>query len=170
VRLLLGIDGGQSSTVGLLAEEFGRIRARAVGPPADLVGEPRDSRRRAEVLEAVAASARAQAGLPTDVAFAAVVAGLSGHDPGEPAPPPPRLRAARLLLVHDAETAHVGAFDGGDGIVVVAGTGSVALGSRARCGRARAAGATSSATRAAHSRSLARPSSGRWRRRIAVAP
>lgn len=139
MRLLLGIDGGQSSTVGLLAEEFGRIRARAVGPPADLVGEPRDSRRRAEVLEAVAASARVQAGLPTNVAFAAVVAGLSGHDPGEPAPPPPRLRAARLLLVHDAETAHVGAFDGGDGIVVVAGTGSVALGVAGEV-RARAGG------------------------------
>jgi N-acetylglucosamine kinase-like BadF-type ATPase len=128
VRLCAGIDGGQSSTDCIVGDEAGNALGRAAGPPADLVGEARDSERQAAVLDGVLAGALADAGLPADSPFAAVVAGLSGYDHGDA--PVPRLSTPveRLQVVHDAKIAHAGAFDGEPGIVVLAGTGSVAFG------------------------------------------
>ncbi len=127
MRLFAGIDGGQTATVVAIGDES-RTLARAAGPPADLVGQPRDSPRQRAALEAALDAGLDEAGLPRDTRFASIVAGISGFDAGLS----PRLdlgaRAERARIVHDSEIAHAGALDGEAGIVVIAGTGSVALG------------------------------------------
>jgi N-acetylglucosamine kinase-like BadF-type ATPase len=133
-----GIDGGQSSSLCAIAGDDGAVLARVTGPPADLVGEPLGSQRQAGLIDALLARARAAAGIANDTEFAAVVAGISGA--GEEAPPDPAPRTPNVRVVHDSEIAHAGAFDGGPGILVIAGTGSVALGIDADGRRARAGG------------------------------
>ncbi len=138
MKYCAGIDGGQSSTECAIGDEWGVILARASGPAADLVGEPRDSPRQAAALESVLAVALGRAKLPDSTSFAAVVAGLSGYDGGESPLPAPAFERFRAL--HDSEIAHAGAFDGAPGIVLIAGTGSVALGIDGEGKRARAGG------------------------------
>jgi N-acetylglucosamine kinase-like BadF-type ATPase len=127
MRLFAGIDGGQSSTIACIGDES-NVLARGAGPPADLVGEPRDSPRRREALESALDAALASAGLPPETRFASIVAGLSGYDAGFAPHLDLGARAERVRVVHDSEIAHAGALDGEAGIVVIAGTGSVALG------------------------------------------
>jgi N-acetylglucosamine kinase-like BadF-type ATPase len=126
--LCAGIDGGQSSTTAILGDARGRVLARASGPPAALVGLARDSGRQAQILDGVLAEALAAAGLPSETRFAAVVAGISGYDEGESATPVLSARVGAFHVVHDALIAHAGALDGAAGIVVIGGTGSVAIG------------------------------------------
>ncbi len=128
MKIFAGIDGGQSSSSAVLGDESGAVLARVSGPPADLVGETRDSRRQAGVLEALLAGALVRAGLAADTRFASVVAAISGYDEGESPAPSLAVAADSLRFVHDTVAAHAGAFDGGPGIVVIAGTGSVAYG------------------------------------------
>ncbi|HTV73020.1 MAG TPA: BadF/BadG/BcrA/BcrD ATPase family protein, partial [Candidatus Acidoferrales bacterium] len=71
--------------------------------------------------------ARRSAGLGDDAVFEAVVCGLTGYEEGEPQPTL-QTRARRLRVLHDSEIALTAALDGGAGIVVIGGTGSVALG------------------------------------------
>ncbi len=135
--MFAGIDGGQSSSVCVLGDDAGTVLARVSGPPADLVGEPPNSTRRRDTIDALLASAAERAGLPNRFEFRAVVAGVSGADPEIAPAPAPRTRNVRI--VHDTEIAHAGAFDGAPGVLVIAGTGSVALaidehGNRARAG------------------------------------
>ena len=138
--LYAGIDGGQTSTECVVADETGRVLARAGGPPADLVGLSRESTRRANVLDAVLQAALRLAGLPAEVHFTSIVAGVSGFDEGYAVAPLIRTSHERFAIVHDAEAAHAGALEGGPGIVVIAGTGSVALGIDAAGKRVRAGG------------------------------
>ncbi len=133
MRLFAGIDGGQSSTVAAIGDET-RTLARGTGPPADLVGEARDSPRRRVALEAALDAALDGAGLPRGSRFAAVVAGLSGFDAGLSTEVEFGARAEVARTVHDSEIAHAGALDGEAGIVVIAGTGSAALGNAERGG------------------------------------
>jgi len=140
VRYCAGIDGGQSSTVCAIGDEQGTVLARASGAPADLVGETRGSARQANVLDRVLADALAAAGLAQSTAFAAIVAGLSGYDEGHSHRPALQTPNESFRVLHDAEIAHAGAFDGAPGILVIAGTGSVAFGTNEEGARARAGG------------------------------
>jgi len=81
VTLYAGIDGGQSSTVAVVGDGA-RTLGRGVGPPADLVGESRDSRRQVRALEGALGDALSHAGLARDTLVAALVAGISGFDEG----------------------------------------------------------------------------------------
>jgi N-acetylglucosamine kinase-like BadF-type ATPase len=114
LKYCAGIDGGQSSTQCAIGDERGVVIARAGAPPADVDG----------ALEAALAAAN----LPADTQFDAIVAGLSGYDEGLAAPLQLRIVHQHLRATHDTEIAHAGAFDGGPGIALIAGTGSVALG------------------------------------------
>jgi N-acetylglucosamine kinase-like BadF-type ATPase len=140
MRYCAGIDGGQSSTACAIGDEFGVILGRATGPPADLVGEARDSPRQAAVIDKVLGAALKSAKLPKETKFAAIVAGLSGYDPGDSPAPAPGVAHDAFVAVHDTEIAHAGAFDGAPGIALIAGTGSVALGIDEDGKRARAGG------------------------------
>lgn len=127
MKLYAGIDGGQSSTVAVVADERKTILGRGVAGPCDHIGQAADSPRFARALEDAIAGALSDAKLPADSNFEAIVAGISGYE-GEIHGLEPRLRAKRVSYVHDSRIAHAGAFELGDGIVVIAGTGSVAYG------------------------------------------
>ena len=117
-----GIDGGQSGSRTVLADESGTLIVRADGPPlfADGGGRPLVER-----MGALLQSARDRAGFEGPIE--AVVAGISGHDDAAFVPEE-ALGARRARIVHDSVIAHAGALAGYHGIVVAAGSGSVALG------------------------------------------
>ena len=123
--LFAGIDGGQSSTVAVVADESQRILARGSAGPADEVGQGAASTRLRDALSAALADALARAGLPGDSHFASIVAGVSGYD-GRIYGRAPAFSADRVSIVHDTEIAHAGALEGKPGVIAIAGTGSVA--------------------------------------------
>jgi glucosamine kinase len=123
-ELVAGIDGGQSSTVAVVADDRGRILGRGTAGPADEVGVASDSTRLCDALRDALAAASHRANLPEGSRFAAIVAGISGYD-GKARGRMPELPSERVLLVHDAPVAHAGALAGQPGVVVIAGTGSV---------------------------------------------
>ncbi len=119
-----GIDGGQSSTSAAIGDETGVVVGRGRADAADEVGAGAHSSRLRDALRGALSAAREQAGLPRDVSFAAIVAGISGYE-GRLYGRAPELPTPRELLVHDAPIAHAGALAGRPGVVVIAGTGSV---------------------------------------------
>ncbi len=122
-----GVDGGQTSTVAAIGDDRGEV-ARGVGPPADLVGQPREPARQARAIGEALAAACLAGGIPTETRFAGLVAGITGFDAGESAAIDLGPYADRGSVVHDATIAHAAAFAGAAGIVTIAGTGSVAVG------------------------------------------
>jgi glucosamine kinase len=122
-----GLDGGQSTTQAIIADEKGRILGRGSGGPADEIGQSPASTRLRDALRDALADAMRDAKLPSDARFEAIVAGISGYD-GRVRGQSPILSTERLILEHDAPIAHVGALAGKDGVIVIAGTGSVAYG------------------------------------------
>jgi N-acetylglucosamine kinase-like BadF-type ATPase len=127
MTLVAGIDGGQSSTVAVVTDETLRVLGRGVRGPSDFVDEPADSRRCADACEGAVAAALAAAGYPADTPLAAVAIGLSGYE-AAPHGVVPQFGAARVRLLHDAPIALAGAIAQRPGVVVIAGTGSVAYG------------------------------------------
>lgn len=125
MRLYAGIDGGQSSTTAIIADERGRVLGRGRGGPADEVAQGADSTRLRDALSAALGDAARNAQLPQDARFAAIVAGISGYE-GTVYGRAPELPADSLTLLHDTPIAHAGALGGEPGVVVIAGTGSVA--------------------------------------------
>lgn len=119
-----GIDGGQSSTDAVIADESGKVLGRGSAGPSDEIGQGPDSTRLRDALRDALADAVRHAGLPSDTEFAAIAAGISGYE-GRVYGRAPELPAQRLTLVHDSENAHAGALGGDAGVVVIAGTGSI---------------------------------------------
>jgi len=134
-RYIAGVDGGGTKTTVALADEQGRELARRVGP-AGLV-DPRDPTAAAEIVARVIREAIDEAGIghPPE----ALCAGLAGvGNATERQAVEDALSAAglagRVRVVTDGEIALDGALGGGAGIMVIAGTGSIAYG-RAEDGR-----------------------------------
>lgn len=125
MRYVAGIDGGQSATKAAIADERGAVLGLGEAGPSDEVGQGASSTRMHDALAAALESARRDAGLDPSLVFDAVVAGVSGYE-GRLYGAAPALPARSVALVHDAAIAHAGAFAGGSGVVVIAGTGSVA--------------------------------------------
>ena len=127
---VVGIDGGGTRTRYLLADATGGILAHGEGR-GSLLGAG-DDRTVADSLvrEISALAARAGTGLPVD-ALCAGLAGVAGRVDARMRLEN-RLRelgvARRVSIVPDAEVAFVDAFGEADGILLIAGTGSIALG------------------------------------------
>lgn len=122
--LVAGIDGGQTSTLALIADERGRVLARGSAGPADEAGRLGSTTRLRDALSAALAQACRGASLPATTEFAAIVAGVSGYE-GRVYGEKPEMPTPRFILLHDAPIAHAGALGGAPGAVVIAGTGSV---------------------------------------------
>lgn len=120
-----GIDGGQSSTVAVIGDENGHVLARGTAGPADEVGQGPESTRLRDALSGALSDAVERAQLPAQTRFEQIVAGISGYE-GRIYGQPPELPTDILTLEHDAPIAHAGAFAGDPGVLVIAGTGSVA--------------------------------------------
>ncbi|HLA24697.1 MAG TPA: BadF/BadG/BcrA/BcrD ATPase family protein [bacterium] len=142
--IVAGVDGGASSTTCVIADETGRVLGVGRGGPIDHLYLPAGRKRTREAVgEAYVSAARKDR---PRRALRAVVAGLTGLEPGSAE----SRSAVRILkgvtradVVHatwDAEIAFFGASAGGPGVMVIAGTGSVALGRNAAGQTARAGG------------------------------
>lgn len=127
MKLYAGIDGGQSGTTAVIGDDTGAILGRGRGGPADEVGQDASSTRLHDALSGALREALADAHIDAGAEFEAIVAGISGYE-GRVYGRPPELPVRTLSLMHDTPIAHAGALGGGPGIVVIAGTGSVAYG------------------------------------------
>lgn len=129
MKLYAGIDGGQSSTTAVVGDERGTILGTGHAGPADEVGENAQSVRLQTAFRSALRNALRAASLPADAELQAVVAGLSGFNGTTVgADPRERIKSATFVILHDTRIAHAGAFAGRPGVLVIAGTGSVAFG------------------------------------------
>jgi N-acetylglucosamine kinase-like BadF-type ATPase len=141
MRLFLGVDGGQSSTKAVIGDEAGNILGRGAGGPCNHAREG-EGRARLEsgVLTSVGEACR-DAGLDAaTVSFEAACFGMSGGPDDKQFILAEILRARTLVVTTDAAIALTGATETGSGIIVVAGTGSIAYGRNAERRAARAGG------------------------------
>ncbi len=140
-RLYLGVDGGQSSTTALIADDAGLILGRGVGGPCNHV-KAEDARAKfSEALGDCLGQACAQANIsPGQVEFAAACLGFSGGADDKEQYAREAVRSKQWKITHDAEIALTGATAGEPGIMVIAGTGSMAFGRNAAGETARAGG------------------------------
>jgi N-acetylglucosamine kinase-like BadF-type ATPase len=141
MKLFLGVDGGQSSTTALIGDESGQILGKGVGGPCNHA-ETQEGRARLErAVAGCLATACAQAGLdPAAVHFEAACFGMSGGPHDKQAILAAMLRADRLIVTTDAVIALAGATESGEGVITIAGTGSMAFGRNPQGRTARAGG------------------------------
>ncbi len=130
MKLVAGIDGGQSHTTAVIVDQDGVVRGRGRAGPADHVDEPPGSRKFAGASNDALMRALDAAGLPRATRFEAVHAGLSGYDADFDGAQP-QLAAPIVRVQHDAPVALAGAVHTRPAVVVIAGTGSVAYGEAA---------------------------------------
>jgi N-acetylglucosamine kinase-like BadF-type ATPase len=121
----LGVDGGQSSTLALVGDESGEVIGVGRGGPCQADGGLR------EALEPAGA---------LGVTFKAACFGLSGGPETQEVVARGLVHAERFVFTHDAAVALSGALAGEPGIVVIAGTGSIAFGRNLEGRTARAGG------------------------------
>jgi N-acetylglucosamine kinase-like BadF-type ATPase len=141
MRLFLGVDGGQSGTAAIIGDETGRVLGMGEGGPCNhaAAGEGRAKLERA-VTESVGAAC-AQAGLDAaTVTFEAACFGMSGGPDDKREILAGILRVNHLTVTNDAVIALAGATATGQGIITIAGTGSIAFGRNAEGRTARAGG------------------------------
>ena len=141
MAFFLGIDGGGSKTECVLADESGAVLARATGPGSNL--HRVDSDQLWGTVRDCLAQLRRSTGLGV-IAPVAVGAGFAGASDSEAREMARRalvkcLHPARLYVVGDMEVALEAAVGAGRGVVLIAGTGSIAygrndLGQQARAG------------------------------------
>mgnify|MGYP001570937294 CR=1 FL=1 len=136
MKYFLGIDGGQSHTTALIADGSGRILGRGDAGASNHTREPGGRERLITAVTKSVGEALADAGLgdsvPGAVATGCRFAGAHLAMTGEPEDKieiiNELLRADHLVVGHDAPGALAGAMAGGEGVIVLAGTGSVACG------------------------------------------
>ena len=140
MRLFLGVDGGQSGTTAVIGDDTGRVLGTGEAGPCNhaAAGEGRAKLERAVSGSVVAACA--QAGLDAaKVCFEAACFGMSGGPDDKREILAAALRTERLVVTNDAVIALAGATRTGQGIITIAGTGSIAFG-RNPAGRTSRAG------------------------------
>ena len=131
MKYYAGIDAGQSRTVAAISDESGRELGRGEAGAADEIAQGANSTRLRDALRLAYDKAAAAAKLPAGARCARIVAGISGYE-GRVYGKAPELPCDESILLHDAVIAHAGAFEGGPGVAVIAGTGSVAYGANER--------------------------------------
>jgi N-acetylglucosamine kinase-like BadF-type ATPase len=140
MKLFLGVDGGQSGTAAVIGDENGRILGAGEAGPCNhaAAGEGRAKLERA-VTGSVAAACE-QAGLDgSAVGFEAACFGMSGGPDDKREILAATLQVKHLMVTTDAVIALSGATRTGQGIITIAGTGSIAFG-RNPAGRTSRAG------------------------------
>ena len=141
MRLFLGVDGGQSGTTAVIGDETGRILGTGEAGPCNhaAAGEGRAKLERA--IAGSVGAACAQAGLDAAaVRFEAACFGMSGGPDDKREILAATLRVERLVVTDDAVIALAGAIGTGQGIITIAGTGSIAFGRNPAGRTARAGG------------------------------
>src|SRR3954447_6558295 len=142
MKYFLGVDGGQSGTTAVIGDETGRILGTGEAGPCNHAAAAEGRAKLERAIRGSVSQACANAGLDlANVTFEAACFGLSGG-------PEDRLeilgsivKSRRPLIVTiDAVVALSGATPTGQGIIVIAGTGSISFGRNAGGRTARAGG------------------------------
>jgi N-acetylglucosamine kinase-like BadF-type ATPase len=141
-QLYLGIDGGQSHTDAVISDDEGNLLGRGRGGPSGHAEQPGGLERvRQAITESVERALRsAGLGSISDTEFAFAHCAMTGDGDFKEEPFRALLRARHLRIGHDAPAALAGATGGGPGVVVIAGTGSVAYGVKQNGGGLRIGG------------------------------
>jgi len=139
-ELFLGVDGGQSSTTALIGDGAGCVLGIGRAGPCNHAsgGEGRDKFIRA--LTGSISAASTNAGLGDAPHFASACLGLSGGPADKEELVSQVLASDKNIVTHDAAIALAGALAGAPGVVVIAGTGSMAFGRNGSGRTARAGG------------------------------
>ena len=142
MKLFLGVDGGQTATQTVVGDEQGRIVAQSSGGPSNHTEEPGGPERLERVVLQTVREALASIGIskPDEHTFAAACFGMTGETEIKAAILKRIIRADHLSVVHDSVNALAGATAGRPGVIVMAGTGSVARGANAAGEEARVGG------------------------------
>ena len=136
----LGIDGGQSSTTALIGDGSGRVIGYGRGGPCNHVGASEGRAKFTSAILTCVSAACEQAGLDESaVRFHSACFGLSGGPADKESILRETLRCEQMVVTHDGAIALSGATGGAPGVIVIAGTGSIAFG-RNREGKAARAG------------------------------
>ena len=137
----LGIDGGQSATTAIIGDEAGHAIGRGRAGPSNIPGDPEALEKFAAALTEALHAACAEAGLDASTGrFQGACLGLSGGPQGREETARRIVRSDHISITHDAGIALTGSLGGEPGIVVIAGTGSIAYGRNAEGSTARAGG------------------------------
>lgn len=123
-QYFLGVDGGQSSTTAIIADQTGRVLSIGTGGPCY------------EVEAAIRGALQDKIGLH----FRAACLGFSGGPNDKEELVRKLISADQYAVTNDGMIALIGATGGAPGIIVVAGTGSIAYGRNARGETGRAGG------------------------------
>jgi N-acetylglucosamine kinase-like BadF-type ATPase len=139
---VVGVDGGGTKTAGLLVDRNGNVRARAAAGPTNYQIVGAEGVRR-EISRLVGDLFRAAGEEPRRLACIAL--GLAGVGrPGEPEAVAGEVRrldlAEKVTVDNDAMIALTGALVGRPGLIIIAGTGSIALGRNEQDERVRVGG------------------------------
>jgi N-acetylglucosamine kinase-like BadF-type ATPase len=141
MQFFLGIDGGQSSTTALIGEQDGRVVGLGKGGPCNHVGAAEGRAKFFSAVGACVEEACARAGVArATVTFASACLGFSGGAEDKEAYSRELIRSRHYKITHDAEIALTGALEGEAGLIVIAGTGSMAFARNAEGRTARAGG------------------------------
>src|SRR6185437_4614567 len=137
----LGVDGGQSSTIAMIGDEHGHVIGWATAGPCNHVGAAEGRAKFLRVMRECLTNAAAKAELlAAKPRFKAACLGMSGGPDDKAALLAEVIDAEHFVVTHDAKIAWAGAMEGEPGIVVIAGTGSIAYGENAHGETARAGG------------------------------
>ncbi len=135
MKLYLGVDGGQSGTTAAVGDEAGRVLGTGEAGPCNHAAAGEGRAKLENAVRGSVAAACAQAGLDAGaVEFEAACFGMSGGPDDKREILGGTLRARHLVVTNDAVIALAGATATGEGIITIAGTGSIAFG-RNRAGR-----------------------------------
>lgn len=131
--LYIGVDGGQTSTKAVLALGDGQVLATGIGPPCDHITAPKGYERNRAAIHGAIHDAIGQAGASMED-IAAIGMGLTSA-PRELNAQPIFEQITReitqptnIWIDHDAATNLAGASAGTPGVMVIAGSGSIAYG------------------------------------------
>ncbi|HLW76484.1 MAG TPA: BadF/BadG/BcrA/BcrD ATPase family protein [Bryobacteraceae bacterium] len=139
MKYFLGVDGGQSSTLALIGDEAGRVIGAGRAGPCNHATVAEGRKRFTRALSESVNEAAAQAGIASPE-FEAACMGFSGGPEDKERLAREMVSAHRYSIVHDALIALAGATGGEPGVVVIAGTGSIAFGRNQAGKTARAGG------------------------------
>ena len=138
MKLFLGVDGGQSATTALVADETGSILGIGHAGPCNHVEGPNGREKFTNAINGSVTAACENAGV--GARFAAACLGFSGGPADKDALARELICAEQFFITDDAFIALTGATGGAPGIVTVAGTGSICYGRNATGKQARAGG------------------------------
>src|SRR5579871_1795229 len=127
MRYVIGVDGGQTSTTAVIADETGCLLGIGHGGPANHIHEPGGVERVQRSLTDAIRGAITMADLQ-NARIAAACLGMTGGSEQMANICAPVVPAERLVFSHDTRIALYSVTFGRPGVVIIAGTGAAAYG------------------------------------------